>query len=49
VKARVWEALISKEESRLSEARQQVEALNNQRQRILERIDYIATLMAEYA
>jgi flagellar export protein FliJ len=49
MKARVWEALITKEESRLSVVRQQLDTLRKQRERILERMDYIDSLLTEYA
>lgn len=49
MKALVWDALISKQESQMSVARRQLETLNEQHQHIQNRIGYINSLLSEYS
>lgn len=49
MKALVWDALISKQESQMSVARRQLETLNEQHQHIQNRIGYINSLLTEYS
>lgn len=47
--ARIWDALISKEESQMSVIRRQFDKLNAQHEHFKDRIAYIDTLLSEYA
>lgn len=49
MKALVWDALISKQESQMSVARRQLETLNEQHQHMQNRIGYINSLLSEYS
>lgn len=49
MKALVWDALISKQESQVSVARRQLETLNEQHQHMQNRIGYINSLLSEYS
>jgi flagellar export protein FliJ len=49
MKARVWDALISKEESQMSVVRRQFDEMNEQHAHIRNRIEYIDSLLSEYA
>jgi hypothetical protein len=49
MKARVWDALISKEESQMSVVRRLFDQMNEQHHYIRNRIEYIDDLLSEYA
>jgi flagellar export protein FliJ len=49
MKARVWDALISKEESQMYGVRRQLDEMNEQHEHIRDRIEYIDSLLSEYA